>query len=820
MYKTTRSRIDSMIRVYNSNKFKYDDIRITLIYVVIGFFWIYFSDSIVNILFNDKETLRIASTYKGWFYVVITSVILYLLIRKSFKRTDAAEKKAIENFQKLSATYEELVAANEELTATGEELTSSEEELRQQVEEIQEYSELIRYNEDRLNRAQNLARVGNWELDIESNKLWASDEAFRLYGIKKESSYLPLNTAQQLVMNEDRNRMDLALKLLLEKNEKYDEEFRIVRADDGQERIFHSIAKLEYDKSNKVKKILGVIQDITERKIYEQELKSTHDELTILYKELNITQEELKIQYHELQKNRDSLSISEDHFRATFEQAAVGIVHTTIEGKFIKVNQKFCDIVGYTNDELINMTFIEITHTDDLNDDRNKMKKLIAHEIDTFSMEKRYINKNQSIIWANLTVSLITETSSGQSYIVGVVENISERKQAIEDMVAAKIAAETANNAKSQFLANMSHEIRTPMNGIIGMTDLTLMTELNVEQREFLSIVKSSTKALLTVLNDILDYSKIESGKMDLEEIKFELNKTIKEIIDLFDIAARQKGIYIKLNVDERIPNCIIGDSVRLRQILSNLVGNGIKFTQVGSLTINVLFIEQHENNMKLKFEVMDTGIGIPEDKLDKLFKRFSQVDDSNTRQFGGTGLGLAISKKLIEMMDGEIGVKSREGVGSNFFFTANFKVTEDGFESSKNYNYNLVHEQNKSIDIKKILLVEDDEVSRNLGIILLRRNGFQVVTAENGREAVNMFVTEDYDIILMDINMPYLDGYSAAIEIRKIEIPTKKHIPIIAMTAYALRGDREKCLASGMDDYISKPIEINEVCKVINRLI
>ncbi|WP_378955230.1 ATP-binding protein [Pelosinus sp. sgz500959] len=547
-------------------------------------------------------------------------------------------------------------------------------------------------------------------------------------------------------------------------------------------------------------------EEIFERQKVEKEIKNLNDKL----------EDKVKERTSQLDELNNILKKSEERFRIMFEQAPLGIaLIDSLTGCIYEVNSRFAEIIGKTKEELFNTDWMSITHPDDLQKDLENMDLLNCHGIICSNINKRYIHPDGSEIWMNVTIAPLRVQGQGNPRHLCMVEDITEQKKAQEKIILAMEKAEAANAAKSQFLANMSHEIRTPMNGIIGMTDITLMTELAAEQREYLTTVKASTISLLRVLNDILDYSKIESGKIDLEKRPFELRNTMHEVMTLFDVGAKQKGLRMTLEIDQKIPNHIIGDSVRLRQVLSNLVGNAVKFTAQGEIIVNVYSEEITQDTVKLRFVVTDTGVGIADNKLDKLFKRFSQVDDSHTRQFGGTGLGLAISKKLIEIMDGEIGVESKENVGSRFFFTAVF-----GFGEEKNVR-EVVHNElieHQVLENKKILLAEDDLVSRDIMTILLKRKGFEIIAVENGKEAITAFEKESFDLIFMDINMPYLDGYAATSILRLKEKNTQFSTPIIAMTAYALKGDREKCLQAGMDDYISKPIEINELNQVMSK--
>ncbi len=409
---------------------------------------------------------------------------------------------------------------------------------------------------------------------------------------------------------------------------------------------------------------------------------------------------------------------------------------------------------------------------------------------------------NASVNLENLNENLKSEIQHGKRIEIELKE--------------AKEKAEKMSQAKGEFLANMSHEIRTPMNGVIGTLQLLEDTRLNDEQKEFVETAHKSADALLAILNDILDLSKIEAGKLGFEKIAFNFNQVIKDIVDLYSLKAEQHGVMISQDVDNLLPDSLIGDPTRLRQIIVNLVSNALKFTRQGEVQIRVEVTKKGATGVELKITVSDTGIGISQKAQKTLFNAFTQADGSTTRKYGGTGLGLAIVSQLVDLMDGSLGVDSVEGKGSAFWFKIKLQSTDEVVDTLPASKF---VDENRRFNAK-VLLVEDNPINQMVAQKMLERIGLKPVLANNGVEALKVLQEQSFDLVFMDCQMPEMDGFDATREIRRLDIKTltQQSLPIIAMTANVMSGDRERCLDVGMDDYIGKPVQREQLATVLEK--
>jgi PAS domain S-box-containing protein len=495
---------------------------------------------------------------------------------------------------------------------------------------------------------------------------------------------------------------------------------------------------------------------------------------------------------------------------------ADGLYVTDHEGKVTFANLATLSLLGYEQKMLIGCAAREVFYINDHGErgiDANLCPLCrVLRTGEPFRGEWRFIRQDDRIFDVEVASQPIIELGR----LVGAVtvfRDVSDRNAVRQELIAAKALAEQASASKSAFLANMSHEIRTPMNGVLGMADLLQETTLNDEQADYVQTIRSSGDALLTVIDDILDYSKIEAGMMVIESAPFDLRALFKDVHRLMQVRADQKGLLLSLRVTDAVPAFVLGDSVRVRQVLLNLIGNAIKFTEQGSVDVLALLTQQEGDLSTIRIEVSDTGIGIAEDKINRLFKSFSQVDDSTSRRFGGTGLGLSISKRLVALMQGEMGVNSVEGQGSVFWFTLLVQEAA-GLQT----NTIRATDAAAGLPMARILLVEDNLVNQKVASAMLGKLGYKPVVANNGKEALSCLSEQDFDLVFMDCQMPVMDGFEATRAIRAGAFGGHPNITVIALTANAMKEDQEACYAAGMTDYLSKPLQIPALIAMLKK--
>lgn len=926
-------------------------------------------------------------------------------------------------------------------------------EINNDITERKKAEKALREREALLAEAQRLGNFGSWELDLETGRLRWSDQLFRIHGYAPQEFVPTVEKLMQSIHPEDRRLLQEAMERGAKEGEAGDLVLRVVRPD-GSVRVTSSKSEIAFDEDGKPVRVIGTVQDITERKQAEDALREAEARYRALVEQMpaitytnplkpggpstyispqiekilgysveeckedpslldralhpddrerveaaeahaEATGEPMSLEYRmrtrdgrevwvqdelvlvrdeegrplfwqgillditERKRAEEKLRKSEERYRSILEQIHDVYLETDLKGNFTFFNHALVEALGYTEEELRGMNYLQCTVKRCVPRLRKAFEEVYRTGIPARNLGWEIIRKDGQRRYVESTTSLITDEQGRKVGFRGIIRDVTERKQNERELEEARRAAEEASRAKSEFLANMSHEIRTPMNGVIGMAELLLDTDLTPEQRDYAETIRSSGETLLAVINDILDFSKLESGKVQLETLDFDLYETVEEVTALFATLAHRKDIELAGFVEPDVPARLRGDPFRLRQILTNLISNAVKFTEEGEVFVRASLARESPERVRVRFEVKDTGIGMSQEEISKLFQPFTQADSSTTRRYGGTGLGLTISRRFVEMMGGRIGVESEPGKGSTFWFEVPLERAEEsgqqraipgdlsgarvlivddnatnrtillkqtaawGLENAsaadgrqalamlgdaaaagRPYDLAILDMQMPGMDglelarriksepslsstrlvlltslvqagigaeaekrgieayltkpvrqsqlydalatalgtreestkrerkerpavrrrqLPPVLVVEDNLVNQKVARRMLERLGYDVEVASDGRQALEAVCGNRYAAILMDCQMPVMDGYEASREIRRREQEGERfnesgHLPIIALTAGALATDREKALAAGMDDYIPKPVKPDELQEALER--
>ncbi len=669
-------------------------------------------------------------------------------------------------------------------------------------ENLKEQNEELERQNKELEEAQKISRLGSWSLDIVNNQLRWSDEIYKIFEMDKDDFAETYEAFLNVIHPDDYDFVNDAYNNSLITKEKYAIDHRLLMKD-GRIKWVREQCDTRFNKMGQPLISIGTIQDITQQKVLSLELE-----------ELN---KDLEIKVQERTKELQNTAIK---LKSAINLVQIGNWEMDIEHGTVWWSKEVFNILDIPYQE--NVSFekaLRLIHPNDREMVEKQVKDIIENNINSTlqesqndkekmcDIEYRVMKRDGSVCYIH-SRALVTEIKDGYPVkMTGALQDITELKEAELAALEAKSLAENATKAKSEFLANMSHEIRTPLNAILGFVELLKSEVKNLEALKHVYIIDQSSQSLLQIIEDILDFSKIESGKLNMESIDFNLHEDLKMLIELFTAKYSEKKISLHLKIDDNVPKFIKSDPLRIKQVVSNLISNAIKFTKENKN----IFVTVSFNNNKLNVSVKDEGRGIAKEKLNTIFEAFNQEDTSTTRKFGGTGLGLSISSKIVQMLDGELSVKSELGYGSEFYFYIPIVISEKILDSKKYIDNNAEFSGH-------VLLVEDNRPNQMLMEIILKKLGLTYSVANDGLEAVEAFKNDKFDLILMDENMPNLNGIDAAKQILDIEYKENlEHTPIVALTANALKGDREKFLQAGMDEYLTKPINKKEFIRVLN---